>query len=236
MGTDVRVLPGRCAAVSVGVLWGQRHRDPKPELLPVEEIGIAIIDCAGDEPLVEERYSLAGEDIAISVDHLLDLGLPIVAFNALRFDWLALGSLVDVEPLIPSTIDLYSSLYPTVSDIVDAEGASGFPVHGDYGVLNQARLAETNLGYMPGESDSAAGDAELAAALWIHFTSYERALIAGRTHALDEQSLDYLYGVIPRFATAADWRVALSERPEPKPYRRHSRSQIIFPKVDQRYI
>jgi hypothetical protein len=236
MGTNVRVLPGRCAAVSVGVLWGKRHRDPKPELLPVEEIGIAVIDCAGDEPVVEERYSLTGDDIAISADHLLDLALPIVAFNALRFDWLALGSLVDVEPLVPVTIDLYSSLYPTVSEIVDAEGASGFPVYGDYGVLNQSRLAETNLGFIPGESESAVGDAELAAALWIHFTTSERALIAGHSHSLDDESLDLLYGARPRFESATAWRAALSERPEPKPYRRRSRHQITFPNVDQRYV
>jgi hypothetical protein len=230
MGTGVRI-PSRVAAVSVGVLWGKKHRDPQPEMLPVTNVGIVIIE-SGE---VVERLALGSPDLLSAADRLLDLELPLVAFNALRFDWLSLGGLVDVEPLIPRTIDIYSALLPCVSDIVEAEGSSGFPMRGDYGVLNPYRLAETNLGYVPGASDDAIGDAELAAEIWLRFLELERAVIAGRTHVLPEQSIALLRGEAPTFASAESWRAELAKRPEPKAFRKRSRHQVTFPRVDQRY-
>lgn len=230
MGTDVRI-----AAVSVGVLWGRRHRETRPELLPVTEVGIVVVDDALDAPVVERRELLSGADLAIVAEHLIDLDLPVVAFNALRFDWVALGALIDVDALIPRTIDLYTALYPCVSEIVDAEGVSAFPVHGEYGVLHPHRVAETNLGMLPGDDDPI-GDAELAAALWRHFLLHERAVAAGRTHSLDEHSLEHLRGDRPAFADSDAWRAMLAERPEPTPYRRRTRHPVTFPRVDQRYV
>lgn len=140
-----------------------------------------------------------------------------------------------MSPLIPRTIDIYSALYPCVVDLVDAEGVSGFPMRGDYGVLNPYRLAETNLGYVPGASDDALGDAELAAEMWLHLIQRERAVIAGRTHALSDDSLAMLRGDQPAFESAAAWRELIAARPEPKPHRRKTRHQVTFPRIDQRY-
>lgn len=235
MGTNVRILPDRVAAVSVGVLWGRKHRETRPELLPVTEVGIVVVDCVGGEPLIERRELLAGADLQIAPDHLIDLGMPVVAFNALRFDWAALGAITDVDALIPRTIDLYSALYPCVAEIVDAEGVSAFPLHGEYGVLHPHRIAETNLGYVPGESDPL-GEAELAAALWHQLLTSERAVAAGRTHALDEDQLMLLSGERAALTTAQEWRSMLASRPEPTPYRRKTRHQVTFPRVDQRYV
>jgi len=234
MGTGVRI-PDRIAAVSVGVLWGRKHREPQPELLPVTQVGIVIAENCAADPVVSDRYHLTGEELTSAADHLVALDVPILAFNALRFDWLSLGSLVDVAALIPRTIDIYSALYPCVAEFVDAEGDSGFPRHGDYGVLNPYRLSETNLGHVPGSTDDAIGDAELAAEFWRHLIWNERAVIAGRTHALPERSLELLRGERPAFADAERWREALSARPEPKPLRRKTRHQVTFPRVDQRY-
>lgn len=231
MGTGVRI-PRRVAAVSVGVLWGKKHRDPQPEMLPVTEVGIAIVD-SGE---VVERINLGSADLLAASDRLVELELPLLTYNALRFDWLALGGLVDVAELIPRTIDIYSTLLPCVSDIVEAEGTSGFPLRGDYGVLNPYRIAETNLGFMPGGSDDSIGDAELAAELWAHLLDHERAVIAGRTHGLTEQSLELLRGDRPVFESHDEWREMVSNRPEPKPYRRRKRHQITFPGIDQRYV
>jgi hypothetical protein len=231
MGTGVRI-PERVAAVSVGVLWGKKHRDPQPEMLPVTDIGIVIVDSGS----IVERITLGSPDLLGAADRLVELDLPLLAFNALRFDWLSLGGLVDVEPLISPTIDIYNALLPCVSDIVEAEGNSGFPIRGDYGVLNPYRIAETNLGFMPGGSDDAIGDAELAAELWLHLLERERAVIAGRTHALSDDSLELLSGSRPAFASHAAWREMISQRPEPKPYRRRDRHQITFPGIDQRYV
>lgn len=236
MGTDVRIVPDRIAAVSVGVLWGRKHRETRPELLPVTEIGIVIVDTADGEPVVERRELLTGSDLMIAPDHLLDLGLPIVGFNALRFDWVALDALASCDQLIPATIDIYSALYPCVSEIVDAEGVSGFPVTGEYGVLHPHRVAETNLGFLPGGGDDPLGEAELAAALWHHFVTFERAVAAGRTHPLENESLELLAGERKAFDTAAAWREMLAARPEPTPYRRRNRHQVTFPRVDQRYV
>jgi hypothetical protein len=236
MGTDVRVAPERVAAVSVGVLWGRPHREPQPELLPVTEIGVAIVDAGGADPVVESRCLLKDADINLATEHLLDLDLPVVGFNLLRFDWVALQSRCDVSPLIERTIDVYSSLYGLVREIVDAEGVSAFPVSGDFGVLNPRRLAELNLGFVPGRDDDAVGDAELAAALWHRFVSSERALIAGHSHMLEDEQLDLLCGARPAFASADEWRAEVSKRPEPKPYRKRQRHQVTFPRIDQRYV
>ncbi|MBI2690675.1 MAG: hypothetical protein HYX29_01830 [Solirubrobacterales bacterium] len=230
MGTGVRV-PSRVAAISVGVLWGKKHRDPQPELLPVTQIGVAILQSGS----ITDRYTLASEELLGATERLLKIDAPLLAFTALRFDWLSLGSLVDVSPLIPRTIDIYSALYPCVADLVDAEGVSGFPMRGDYGVLNPYRLAETNLGYVPGASDDALGDAELAAEMWLHLIQRERAVIAGRTHALSDDSLAMLRGDQPAFESAAAWRELIAARPEPKPHRRKTRHQVTFPRIDQRY-
>lgn len=230
MGTGVRI-PERVAAVSVGVLWGKKHRDPQPELLPVTQIGVVILESGS----ISDSYRIASQDLLDATDRLIEIDAPLLAFNALRFDWLALGSLIDVAPLIPRTIDIYSALYPSVADFVDAEGVSGFPMRGDYGVLNPYRLAETNLGFVPGASDDAIGDAELAAELWLHLLQHERAVIAGRTHAISEPSLALLRGEQPAFASATAWRELIAARPEPKPHRRKTRHQVTFPRIDQRY-
>lgn len=231
MGTGVRI-PERVAAVSVGVLWGKKHRDPQPELLPVTDVGIAIVDRGS----IVERFELGSGELLSSASRLSDLDLPLLAFNAFRFDWLALGSLVDVDALLGRTIDIYSALLPCVADIVDAEGTSGFPLRGEYGVLNPYRVAETNLGYVPGSSDDASGDAELAAELWLQLLESERVVLAGRTHALPEASLELLRGERPAFADTATWRKMVSDRPEPRPYRKRSRHQVTFPRIDQRYV
>lgn len=230
MGTGVRI-PERVAAVSVGVLWGKKHRDPQPELLPVTHVGIAIVEAGS----ITKTQRVDSQDLKSATEQLVALDAPLLAFNALRFDWLSLGSLVDVSPLITRTIDIFSALYPCVSDMVDAEGVSGFPMRGDYGVLNPYRLAETNLGYVPGASDDAVGDAELAIELWHRLLEQERAVIAGRTHALAEDSLELLRGERPSFESADAWREAISARPEPKPLRRKTRHQVTFPRIDQRY-
>ena len=230
MGTGVRI-PERVAAVSAGVLWGKKHRDPQPEMLPVTSVGIVVVESGA----VVERMTLGSPDLLSAAERLLDLDVPLLAFNALRFDWLSLGGLVDVEPLVPRTIDIYNALLPCVSDIVEAEGNSGFPIRGDYGVLNPYRLAETNLGYVPGASDDAIGDAELAAEMWLRFLEFERAVIAGRTHVLPEDSIALLHGEIPAFASAEAWRAEISKRPEPKAFRKRSRHQVTFPRIDQRY-
>lgn len=205
-------------------------------MLPVTEVGVAIVEIADGEAIVTRRELLRDQDIAVVPEHLLDLNVPIVTLNAPRFDWVALGSITNVDELLPRTIDIHSAIYPSVSEIVDAEGASAFPVTGDYGVLHPHRLAETNLGYLPGGSDDAIGEAELAAALWHHFLTHERAVVAGRSHALDDASMALLRGEQPAFVDAEAWRAALAERPEPKPYRRRDRNQITFPRVDQRYV
>jgi hypothetical protein len=79
-------------------------------------------------------------------------------------------------------------------------------------------------------------DAELAAELWLHFLAGERAVIAGRTHALDSEAMAILTGERPAFASAAEWRELVAKRPEPKPYKRRKRHQITFPGIDQRYV
>lgn len=241
MGTGVREgaseLPDRIAAVSVGVLWGDRRRETRPELLPVTEVGVAIVDFADGDAVVERRERLEQEDVKLAAEHLLDLSMPIVTYNGLTFDLVALDTVAnDVDELIPQVVDVATALLPAVADIVDAEGASAFPRSGDYGVLNVNRVAETNLGYLPSESDSAVGDAELVAALWHHFVTYERAVLAGRTHPLEQESIEHLRGLRPAFDSAGDWRAALAERAEPRPYRRRDRHQITFPRIDQRYV
>jgi hypothetical protein len=235
MGTDVRIAPDRAAAVSVGVLWGRKHRETRPELLPVTEVGVVVVDRSGAELAIERRELLSGADLKRVPELLWDLSLPVVGFNALRFDWVALDAVADVQHLIPLTIDLYSALYPCVSEIVDAEGVSAFPVHGEYGVLHPHRVAETNLQRLPGDDDPI-GEAELAAALWHHCQLHERAVAAGRTHALEDDSLEILTGASPAIGSAAEWREMLAERPEPKPYRRKTRHQVTFPRIDQRYV
>lgn len=235
MGTDVRIGADRVAAVSVGVLWGRKHRETRPELLPVTEVGVVVADRSEGELVIERRDLLSGPDIKRAPEHLWDLGLPVLGYNALRFDWVALDSIAEVEHLVPQTIDLYSALYPCVSEIVDAEGVSAFPVHGEYGVLHPHRVAETNLGLLPGEDDPL-GDAELVAGLWHHFLSHERAVAAGRTHALGDDSIAILSGERPAIDSAEAWREMLAERPEPTPYRRKSRHQVTFPRIDQRYV
>lgn len=230
-------IPERIAAVSVGVLWGDRRRETRPELLPVTEVGVAIVEVTRDGPIVERVESLQNEDIKLSAEHLLDLSMPIVTYNGLSFDLVALDTVaVGVDELIPHVVDVATALLPAVADIVDAEGASAFPRSGDYGVLNVNRVAETNLGHLPSESDAAVGDAELVAALWHHFVTYERAVLAGRTHPLEQESVEHLCALRPAFDSADDWRAALADRPEPRPYRRRDRHQITFPRVDQRYV
>jgi hypothetical protein len=123
-----------------------------------------------------------------------------------------------------------------VREIVDAEGVSAFPVSGDFGVLNPRRLAELNLGYLPGHDDDAIGDAELAAALWHQFVTSQRALIAGHAYVLKDDQLDLLNGTRPAFASADEWRTEVSRRPEPTPYRKRQRHQVTFPRIDQRYV
>lgn len=235
MGTDVRIAPDRVAAVSVGVLWGRKHRETRPELLPVTEVGVVVADRSSGTLEIEQQDLLTGADIKRAPELLWDLGVPVLGFNALRFDWVALDSVTEVEHLIPLTIDLYSALYPCVSEIVDAEGVSAFPVHGEYGVLHPHRVAETNIGALPGDGDPL-GDAELAAALWHHFLTHERAVAAGRTHALGDESVAILKGTRPAIESAEAWRAMLAERPEPTPYRRKSRHQVTFPRIDQRYV
>lgn len=240
MGTRVRETdrasaPDRIAAVAVGVLWGKRH-EPRPELLPVTEVGVAIVDTSEGEALVEARYLLRGGDLPLAADHLLDLGLPLVGFNPFGFDWLALEGLCDVEPLLPRTIDVRSTLHELVPDLVAAEGADAFPRRGEYGVLNPHGLAESNLGILPGAGDDTRGEAELAAALWHRVAFTGRAMIAGRTYVLSDAQLDLIHGRGSRFATAAEWRSALADRPEPRAFRRRKPHPITFPRVDQRYV
>ncbi len=236
MGTDVRSAPSRIAAVSVGVLWGRKHRDRRPEQLPVTSIGVAIVDRQGAELSIRERSVLEGPQLSNAPARLIDLGLPLVSFNALRFDWVALDALTSAGDLIERTIDIYSALYPSVSEIVDAEGDSAFPVNGEYGVLHPHRVAETNLGYLPGGGEDPLGEAELAAELWHHLLSNERAVIAGRTHPLDSEQLELLRGERPAFSGEPEWRAMLAERREPTPFRRRTRHPVTFPRVDQRYV
>lgn len=235
MGTDVRIPP-RVAAVSVGVLWGRKHREPQPELLPVSEVGIALIDCTAGEPVVERRYLLDGGDLPLVTDHLCDLGLPVVGFNLLAFDWIALEGVCDASRLIERSIDVRSALLPSVSAIVEAEGQSEFPMRGEYGVLNPRRLAEVNLGFVPGSDDDAIGDAELAAALWHEFAVTGRAIIAGHSYALEDDQMDLLRGERPLHATVESWRAEIAARPQPKAYRRRTRHPVTFPRIDQRYV
>lgn len=235
MGTGVRETPDRIAAVSVGVLWGKRHRDTRPEMLPVTEVGVLVIEDPIDNPVVSTELLLSDNDLFDVPDRLTELGLPIVTYNSHRFDWPALNAVTPVDSLIPRTIDLYTALYPLASDIVDAEGVSAFPVHGEYGVLHPHRVAETNLGYIPG-GDSPLGEAELAAALWRHLLIYERAITGGRARMLTDDGLAHLRGREPAFASAEEWRAMLEERPEPTPYRRRSRHPVTFPRIDQRYV
>lgn len=236
MGTDVRVLPDRVAAISVGVLWGRKHREQRPEMLPATDVGVVILETVNGEPIVQQSYLLTGADVNLAADHLLDLGVPIVGFNPLRFDWITLQSRCDIGPLLERTIDIYSALYRSVSEIVDAEGISGFPRSGDYGVLNPRRLSELNLGYVPGHADDALGDAELAAALWHQFVTSGRALIAGHSYSLEDDQLELLCGARPMFSSVVAWREELATRPEPLAYRKRTRHQVAFPRVDQRYV
>lgn len=236
MGTGVRTSTDRVAAVSVGVLWGRRHRDRRPEQLPVTQVGVAIASRKGGMLAIEERIVIEGAALSNAPERLTDLGMSLVAFNALRFDWVALDALSPAGDLPAITIDIYSALYPCVSEIVDAEGVSAFPVHGEYGVLHPHRVAETNLGFIPGGGEDAIGEAELAAELWHHFLSDERAVAAGRTHPLEDEQLALLRGERPAIGSEAAWREMLSERPEPTPYRRKTRHQVTFPRLDQRYV
>lgn len=235
MGTGVREAPDRIAAVSVGVLWGRRHQETRPEMLPVTEVGIIVIDNAIDAPVVEREILLTDNDLFEVPELLIDLDLPIVTYNAMRFDWPALGAVTDVDALITRTIDIYTALYPLASDIVDAEGVSAFPVHGEYGVLHAHRVAETNLGYVPGPDD-VIGEAELAAALWRQFMVYERAITGGRARMLTDDGIAHLRGIDPAFGSADEWREMLARRPEPTPYRRKNRHVVTFPRIDQRYV
>lgn len=224
----------------MGVLWGRRH-EPRPELLPVTEVGVVVVECGDGEPLVESRALLKGGDLPIAAEHLADLGLPLVGFNPLGFDWIALdglhnGVMGDVAPLIERTIDVRSTLHDLVPELVAAEGVDKFPRQGEYGVLNPHSLAEANLGVLPGGNEDAAGEAELIAALWHQLARTGRAMIAGRTHVLDDDGLELLRGVRPRFESPADWREALAERPAPRAYRRRKPHPITFPRVDQRYV
>lgn len=205
-------------------------------MLPVTELGVAVFDVSDNEIRLETSEFLCNERLLGCVEFLLGFDSPIVTFNGPRFDWPALGSIEAVERLLPRTIDLYSALYPCVSEIVDAEGVSAFPKNGEYGVLHPSRLAEVNLGFVPGAAKDARGEAELAGRLWHHLVSFERAVIAGRTHALDAQSLRQLRGERASFSDPESWHQMLAERPEPQPYRRRDRNQITFPRVDQRYV
>lgn len=227
--------PARVAAVAVGVLWGTRH-EPRPELLPVTEVGVVVVDSSDSEALVESRYLLTGSDLPLVADHLVDLDLPVVGFNPFGFDWLALDALCDVEPLLPRTIDVRSTLHELVPELVAAEGTDGFPHRGEYGVLNPHGLAEANLAMLPGAGDDARGEAELAAALWHRIVCTGRAMIAGRTHVLSDGQLDLVCGRRPRFTTACEWRTAIADRPKPRAFRRRKPHPITFPQVDQRYV
>lgn len=233
VGTGVRET---ILAVSVGVLWGRKHRDPQPELLPVTDVGLLVVDISNGSPQIEQSQLIKGSDLKRSSELILAHDLPIVTYNGLRFDWVALAALADVAPLIERTIDVYTALHGCVSDLVEAEGISGFPMRGDYGVLNPYRLSETNLGHVPGGSDDATGDAEMAVALWHHFSTTERALVAGSPRWIDDAGLAMLRGESPCIDGYAEWREMLAQRPEPKPYKRQKRHQITFPRIDQRYV
>lgn len=236
MGTDVRLPPSRVAAVSVGVLWGRKHRDRRPEQLPVTEVGVVVVrrDELGFE--VESRRLIEGAELTHAPQILLELALPLLAGNAMRFDWVALGALTPVDQLIARTIDIHSVLRRSVAEIVDAEGVAAFPVGGEYGVLHPHRIAETNLGQLPGSGDGPLGEAALTAEIWHHLLLHRRARLAGRTHALDDEQLALLRGERSAFADADAWRAMLAERPEPTPYTRRTRHPVTFPRIDQRYV
>lgn len=237
MGTDVRELPAKIAAVSVGVLWGRKHRERRPEHLPVTQVGAAIADVDASGVTVRETIVREGAGLLDTPAELLALGLPLVLYNGLRFDWVALDSLAPAGELIGRTIDIYSALHPCVEDVIDAEGgAEAFPTRGEYGVLHPHRVAETNLGLVPGSGDDVIGEALLAAELWHCLATSERAIVAGRTHALGGGQLAILSGATPALAGEAEWREMLALRPEPTPYRRRTRHPVTFPRVDQRYV
>lgn len=235
MGTGVRNAPARVAAVAVGVLWGRRHREARPEALPVTEVGVVVAERGGSAMEVVTSELFSGSELMQAPDRLTALELPLVTFNAPRFDWPALSSLADVDHLISRTIDLHSALLPCVADLVEAEGTHAFPARGEYGVLHPHRVAETNLGFVPGDG-TPLGEAELALELWHHLLTHERAIVAGRTHALAGDQLALLSGERSTFTDARAWRAMLAERPEPAPYRRKTRHPVAFPRIDQRYV
>lgn len=251
MRTYVRLLPERVAVVSLDLSWGAKnHRDPHPELLAPAELGVVILGCGNGDPVIERRYTLRGGDLAIAADHLIDLGLPIVGFNLLRFDWLSLCAHCDVDELVPRSIDLYSVLYAQVREIVDAEGSSAMPRRGDYGVLNLRRLARMNLGdaadlsatadpvdaYDPISADDPVAQAELIAALWHKLVTTERAVIAGRVYGLADDETAILRGETLIFDSAGAWRQATGRGPALTPYSRRTRHPVTFPRLDQRYV
>lgn len=237
MGTDVRQLPPRIAAVSVGVLWGRKHRDRRPEQLPVTEIGVVLAEVSDAGLVLGERIRYDGAALKNAPAALRELELPLVVYNGLRFDWVALDSLTPAGGLITATIDIYSALHPCVAEVVEAEGqAAAFPSSGEYGVLHPHRVAETNLGWLPGGAENPIGEAVLAAQLWHHFVTVRRAVVAGRTHVLSDEQLATLSGARPVLASEQAWRDVLAARPSPTPYRRRTRHPVTFPRVDQRYV
>ncbi|MFY9488269.1 MAG: hypothetical protein WAP35_06185 [Solirubrobacterales bacterium] len=246
MGTHVRDsdLPERIVAVSVGVVYGRRgYGDAQPELLAPSELGVAVVDCSEGEPQTVRRYALSGADLRIAADHLVDLDLPIVGYNPLRFDWLSLEACCEIDELIARTIDLRSVLYGQVAELVDAEGAAdAFPRHGSYGILNFDHLIDNNqIDRDDGDDASPTGattDAELTARLWHRLVTTERALIAGRVYSLPDDQLAQLCGQAPHFDSPSAWRLAVRDRPAPKPYRKRARHPVgaPFPRVDQRYV
>lgn len=226
----------RVAAVSVGVLWGKRHREQRPEQLPVTQIGVLITELASGELRFEDRFVLEGRELTGAPDRLAELDLPLVTFNGLRFDWVALDALAGAGGLIERTIDIYSALLPSVAELVEAEGVGAFPTRGEYGVLHPHRVAETNLGRIPGGGEDPLGEAELAVELWHHLLGSGRVVAAGQTHTLAAKELAMLAGERPAIANETAWRKMLSERPAPDPYRRRTRHPVTFPRIDQRYV
>lgn len=235
MGTDVRTPPDRIAAVSVGVLWGRSHRETRAEQLPVTEVAVLIVEDPLGRSEIADRTLWSGSELLVAGKRLAELELPLLGFNPLLFDWPALSSVCDVDALIARTIDLRSALLPCVAEIVEAEGVGAFPTRGEYGVLHPHRVAETNLGFVPGEGGPL-GEAELALALWREFVTHERVVAAGRTHEIELDSLAKLRAERPSCRSAAAWRELLGLRPAPSPYRRRTRHPVTFPRIDQRYV
>lgn len=235
MGTDVRALPDRIAAVAVGVLWGKSHRETRAEHLPVTEVALLVIEDPLGRGEVAGRELWSGPELPGTAQKLAELELPLLGFNPLLFDWPALSSACDVDALIARTIDIRAALLPCVAELVEAEGVGAFPTRGEYGVLHPHRVAETNLGFVPG-AGGPLGDAELAFELWRHIVTHERVVAAGRSHAIDRGSLARLRAERPSCPDADAWRELLALRPAPLPYRKKTRHPVTFPRIDQRYV